>query len=204
VRDRIRVLLTAAALVPTLACHSAPDPSGPPATPIYNQTTGQLEQVVSDTDGDGKVDTRAFMEGRRLKHIEIDRNADGRPDRWEYYVDAPPERVRPDAADGRTEIDRVEEANGLDERITRREFYERGELSRVEDDSDLDGHIDRWEQYDHGVLARLDMDLKKAGFADRRLIFGKDGSINRIEVDPTGTGAWKEEPPPSPPVPRGQ
>lgn len=201
-RDRLGVFLFAATLLPGLACHTAPEPSGPPATPIYNSTTGQLEQVVSDTDGDGKIDTKAFMDGRRLKHIEIDRNADGRPDRWEYYVDAPPERIRPNAADGRSEIERVEEANGPDDRITRREFYERGELARVEDDSDLDGRVDRWEQYDHGILSRLDLDLNRAGFPDRRLIYGKDGSIDRIEVDPAGTGAWKEAPaPPPPPTP---
>ena len=169
----------------------------PHDAPIYSPSTGQLEQVVSDTDGDGKIDTRAFMDGRRLKHIEIDRNADGRPDRLEYYVDAPPERVRPNVPDGHSEIERVEEANGSDERITRREFYEGGELARVEDDSDLDGRIDRWEHYDHGVLSRLEMDLRKGGFPDRRLIYRKDGSIDRIEIDPNGTGAWQEAPPPT-------
>ena len=59
-------------------------PSLPPATPVYNKTDGKLEQVLSDSDGDGKIETRAFMDGRKLLRIEIDRNADDRADRWEY------------------------------------------------------------------------------------------------------------------------
>ena len=190
-------VLVAASVLAALACRSTPPP-GPAATPIYSASTGRLEQVVSDTDGDGKVDTRAFMDGRRLQRIEIDRNADGRTDRWEYYADAPPERIRSNAPDGHAEIERVEEANGADDRITRREFYERGELARVEDDSDLDGRLDRWEHYQQGVLSRLEMDLHKGGFPDQRLIYAKDGSIVRIEVDPKGSGAWHEAPPPAP------
>lgn len=197
-RPLLRLPLAAVVLLAGSACFSAPEPAGPPATPVYNQTTGRLEQVLSDTDGDGKVDTRAFMDGRRLQRIEADRDADGRPDRWEYYVDAPPERVRPDAPDGYTEIERVEEANGPDARITRREVYEQGQLARVEDDSDLDGHVDRWEYYDHGVLSRLEMDLKKAGFPNQRMLFRKDGDIQRVEVDPTGSGVWHEAPAPPP------
>jgi hypothetical protein len=150
--------------------------------------------VTSDTDGDGKVDTRAFMDGRRLQRIEIDRNGDGRSDRWEFYVEAPPERVRTNAPDGHAEIDHIEEADGPDERITRREFYERGELVRVEDDSNLDGRVDRWEHYEQGVLTRLELDLHKGGFPERRLLFRKDGSIDRIEIDPTGSGTWQEAP----------
>jgi hypothetical protein len=184
----------AASLLVTLGCHRAAAPSGPPATPIYNSSTGQLEQVVSDTDGDGKIDTRAYMDGRLLRRIEIDRNADGTPDRWEHYAEAPPERVRPDSPDGRVEIDRVDEANGPDDRITLREFYERGELARVEDDSNLDGRVDRWEHYQQGTLTRLELDTRGTGVAERRLLYRKDGTIERIEVDPAGTGAWQQAP----------
>ena len=56
------------------------------ATPVYDQQSGKLSQLVSDRDGDGKVETRAFMDGVTLKHIEIDRNGDDRPDRWEFYL----------------------------------------------------------------------------------------------------------------------
>lgn len=165
------------------------------ATPLYSQESGQLEQLVSDTNGDGVVDTRAFMRGRRVDRIEVDRNRDGVFDRFEYYDERPPERVDPTSPDGRVEIARVEEANGLDTRITRREFYARGELARVEDDADADGRLDRWETYDAGVLARIDMDLNGSGFPNRRLVYRRDGSIERVEVDPDGTGNWREPPP---------
>ena len=128
------------ALPLTGGCTASPTPgnvpaSGAKATPVYNDKSGQLEQIVSDSNGDGKVDTRAFMEGRRLLRIEVDRNSDGAADRFEFYGEAPPERVDPTSPAGRAEIERVEESNGPDQRITRREFYERGELARVEDDS---------------------------------------------------------------------
>ena len=188
-----------------IACGSPPPStnSSPASTatasPVYNKQSGQLEQLVSDSNGDGKIDTRAFMEGRTLRRIEVDRNSDGAPDRFEFYGEAPPERVVPNSPTGRAEIERVEESNGPDKQITRREFYERGELARVEDDSNNDGRLDRWELYDAGVLARIDLDLKGSGFPTRRLVYRRDGSIDRVEVDPDGSGAWREAPPASNP-----
>ena len=198
-RTVIRICLALAALTQLGACAPAPpagnaSPSNAKATPVYNDKSGQLEQIVSDSNGDGKIDTRAFMDGRRLRRIEVDRNADGVADRFEFYGDAPPERVDPTSPAGRAEIERVEESNGPDAQITRREFYERGELARVEDDSNNDGRLDRWELYDGGVLARIDMDLKGSGFPTRRLVYRRDGSIDRVEVDPDGTGVWREAP----------
>ena len=163
-------------------------------TPVYNKDSGRLEQLVTDSNGDGKVDTRAFMEGRTLRRIEVDRNGDGSPDRFEFYGEAPPERVVPNSPLGRAEIERVEESNGPDKQISRREFYERGELARVEDDSNNDGRLDRWEMYESGVLARIDMDLKGSGFPTRRLVYRRDGTIDRVEVDPEGSGVWREAP----------
>jgi hypothetical protein len=188
-----------------IACDATPPStnSSPAAKatvrPVYSKHSGQLEQLVSDSNGDGKIDTRAFMEGRTLRRIEVDRNNDGAPDRFEFYGEAPPERVVPNSPTGRAEIERVEESNGPDKQITRREFYERGELARVEDDSNNDGRLDRWELYDVGVLARIDMDLKGSGFPTRRLVYRRDGSIDRVEVDPDGSGVWREAPPASNP-----
>jgi len=196
----IRRYVALIALAPLVSCSPPPPPgnssaSHARATPVYNDKSGQLEQIVSDSNGDGKIDTRAFMEGRRLRRIEVDRNGDGTPDRFEFYGDRPPERVDPTSPAGRAEIERVEESNGPDKQITRREFYEAGELARVEDDSNNDGRLDRWELYDQGILARIDMDLKGSGFPTRRLVYRRDGSIDRVEIDPEGTGAWREAPP---------
>jgi hypothetical protein len=78
---------------------------------------------------------------------------------------------------------------------------------RVEEDSDFDGRVDKWEQYRNGALVRMDLDLQGRGKPDRRLVYGADGSLDHVEIDPTGTGAWApapvEPPPPAPgPAPK--
>jgi hypothetical protein len=153
--------------------------------PVYNKQTGQLEQLLSDRNGDGKQETRAFMEGAVITYIEIDRNADGAPDRWEFYAASP------------NVIERAEEANGPDARVTRREFYADGAIRRVADDVDLDGRPDKWEHYEKGLLARVELDLVGKGYASQRLIYGPGGDVMRIEADTAGTGAFK-------PVPMGR
>ncbi len=185
------LLLTAPLLWPACAPPSPGPSTSATAAPVYNAKSGRLEQLLSDHNGDGRVDTRAFMDGRRLDRIEIDRNGDGRTDRWEHYIESA--GSGDPSSPARAEVARVDEANGADERITRREFYESGELVRVEDDSNLDGRVDRWEHYQAGFLARLDVDLGGRGFPDRRLIYIRDGSIQRIEVDPSGSGIWRDE-----------
>ena len=156
------------------------------ATPIYNKQTGALEELHSDRDGDGKVDTRAFMDGVRLKHVEIDRNADGKTDRWEFYVAAP------GAAAGGTQtvLSHVEEAGAFDTKVTLREFYQNGAKVRVEEDTDLDGRIDKWERYERGVLARVELDLVGKGYPSQRLVYRGDGNLDRIETDPEGDGTF--------------
>ena len=160
------------------------------ATPVYNKTTGALEQLVSDRDGDGKVDTRAFMEGVRLKHIEIDRNGDGAPDRWEFYTTTPGSGAAGQPALN-TVLSHIEEAGAYDTRITRREFYQAGTLQRVEEDTDLDGRVDKWEIYVGGELARIDLDLVGKGYATQRLIYGRGGDVERVETDPDGDGIFE-------------
>lgn len=166
------------------AC-SSPNSDGRSATPIYNKDTGKLEALQSDTNGDGKPDARAVMDGAVVRHVEIDRDHDGKPDRWEYY--APPER--PDAP-GRPVLVRAEEANGTDGKVTRREFHERGVIARVEEDTDFDGKLDKWEQYTAGALTRMDLDLTGRGTPDRRMIYGPGGKVERVESDPDGDGIF--------------
>jgi hypothetical protein len=38
------------------------------------------------------------------------------------------------------------------------------------------------------------MDFTASGFPTRRLVYRRDGSIERVEIDPDGTGAWREPP----------
>jgi hypothetical protein len=183
-------------LVAATGCRAQAPPSSSGLSPVYNKETGKLEQLLSDRNGDGKVDTRAFMEGTRIVRIEIDRNGDGRPDRWEYYS-AP----LPDGSP--TVIERAEEANGPDPtKVTRHEFYDRGVLRTVDDDTDADGRPDKWESYEQGRLARVDMDLSGHGKPDHRLIYDESGDVTP-EIDLKGNGDFVPVPSPEPSPARG-
>lgn len=58
----------------------------PRVTRILDSATGTPQIVIFDADGDGRPDTRAYMDGDRLTHLEIDDDGDGLTDRWEYYA----------------------------------------------------------------------------------------------------------------------
>jgi hypothetical protein len=148
--------------------------------PIYNPQTGRLEQLLSDRDGDGRKETRAFMDGTTIKYIEIDRNLDGKADRWEYYVS--------------NVIDHAEESNGPGQTITRREFFIGGVIRRVVDDVDVDGRPDKWEHYDSGTLTRVDLDLVGKGYPSQRLTYSPDGNLILMETDPDGDGKFTPMP----------
>jgi hypothetical protein len=184
--------LALAAVLALPGCNS-PDARGNSLVkPIYNKDTGKLEQIAADRDGNGTVDTRAYMDGAHLKYIEIDRNEDGIPDRWEYYAPGTPDKPSAGTVfDTRTQLVRAEESNSPDGKVTRWEFYENGVIQRVNEDTNLDGRIDKWEQYDHGALVRIDLDLTGRGKAERRLVYRADGELDHIEVDKEGVGNWQ-------------
>lgn len=175
------MLLAAACRQPAAA------PAADKPNAIYNKQTGKLEQLTSDRDGDGKIDTWAYMDGARLLRIEVDRSGDGKPDRFEHYADSA--TGRGSLGDPRAGLERVEEADGPTDRITRREFYALGERQRVEEDTDFDGRMDKWERYEGGELVRLDLDLKGRGVADQRLFY-RAGDVVRVESDPDGDGVF--------------
>jgi hypothetical protein len=155
------------------ACQPASPPAGA-ATPVYNQTTGRLEQLIADRDADGRPDARAFMDGVSVTRVELDRNNDGAADRWEFYTT--PEGA-PRAGAPQPVITRAEEANGPDARITRRERYENGQLAATEEDTDFDGRVDKWETYVEGQLRYVDLDLEGTGVANRRLTYAPGGVV---------------------------
>lgn len=177
-------VLALAAYAGTVAgCRQAPPDSSIVATPVYNKETGRLEEIVSDKDGDGRVETRAFMDGTRIVRIEIDRNGDNTPDRREFYGVA---------ADGTTTgaIERAEETDARGT-VVREERYIGGVLVSVTEDTNADGRIDKWEHYDAGRLARVELDLTGAGRPTQRLTYGRDGGIARIESDRDGDGRFE-------------
>jgi len=190
----IFIAVTIAAIA-SAGCRQEPDQrEGDRAKPVYNKQTGRLEELLSDKNGDGKIDTRAHMEGVRVKYIEIDLNADERPDRWEYYV--PASRTGSVAGLQESVLERVEVATQFNGKITRREFYENGVISRTEEDTDFDGRIDKWETYEAGQLARVELDLDGKGFASRRLVYRADGAFDHVEQDSDGDGRFDVVAPP--------
>lgn len=51
--------------------------------PVYDPSTGRLQRLRLDSDQNGTVDTVSYMDGTRLIRIEIDKDEDGRVERWE-------------------------------------------------------------------------------------------------------------------------
>lgn len=184
--NRRRLLLIGGCLLfVAAACGGAREatPDAGTAIPVYDPDTGLLQELRSDRDGDGTVDTVARMDGTRIVHIEIDSDNDGQVDRREYYG---PSDDRPEGI-----IERAEEFVGGTSRIRRWEFYEEGVLVRVEEDTTLDGQVDKWETYEGGRLAMVELDLTGGGRPTRRLVYGADGSVVRVEADPDGDGHFE-------------
>ena len=152
--------------------------------PSYDKGTGKLTRLSYDSNNDGKHDTWAFMDGAKLTKLEADENQDGKIDRWEYYPATA-------TAGSKLPPERIERATQFDGQITRREFFERGVMVRVEEDTDGNGKTDKWETYSAGTLASVSLDTQGRGTPDRRLVYAADGSLARIEADPTGSGQFQ-------------
>jgi hypothetical protein len=162
----------------------------------YDQS-GRLTRLTYDRNGDGKIDTWGYMDGSRVVRVEVDEDGDGKVDRWEYHKDpsSPAEAGGPEGSSGGdVTLERIDRATRHDGKISRREYFENGFLTRVEEDTDGDGKIDKWETYSTGTLASMAIDTKGRGTPDRRLIYLPDGTLSRIETDPSGTGMWRPLP----------
>jgi hypothetical protein len=181
------------------ACDRAHEEARKRITPEYDKSTGRLTLLKYDSNGNGVVDTWSYMDGARVVRIEIDKDEDGKTDRWEYY--GPDQKLlkvglsrendgRQDAwsylaADGT--VDRVEISTRRDGKVTRVEHYQKGALVSAEEDSDGDGRMDKWETYEGARLASVAFDTQHRGTPDRRLIYGVDGAV-RVESDAKGDG----------------
>ena len=151
--------------------------------PEYDKATGRLTKIAYDANGNGTHDTWAYMDGVRLIRLEADENENGRIDRWEHY---------PAAADtAKVPPERIERSTADDGRVTRTEFFAGAEMVRVEEDTDGNGVSDKWETYAAGTLSILALDTTGDGKPDRRLVYTPDGTLDRIEVDPTGSGQFR-------------
>ena len=175
------------------ACGRATPEPAKKLEPTYNKQTGRLELLRYDSDGDGRFDTFSYMDGARILRIEIDRNEDGKIDRWEYY--GPDRRLEKvgfsrgqdgveDAwsyFDANGAVERIEISTKRNRKVDRIEHYEKGALVRAEEDGDGDGRFDKWETYDGERLASVAFDTMRRGTPDRRLIYNEDGTV-RVET----------------------
>lgn len=190
------VLLSA---LTSIAC--GPSTADQNIEPVYDTQTGRLRMLKYDSDGDGQPDTLSYMDGARVLRIELDRDEDGRVERWEYYdADQKLEKVGfSRAGDGKEDawsyarsdgsIARIDMSLARDGKVTRREYYENDAVARAEEDGDGDGAFDKWETYADGRLASVAFDTLQRGKPDRRLLYGPDGSA-LLELDLDGDGTF--------------
>ena len=190
-------------------CPACSDPgpgrAGETTRPTYDKATGKLKELTYDANHNGVIDTWTEMDGTRPLRSRIDRDEDGRIDRWEYYDErgalakvgfSRRQTGTPDAwafsgADGR--IARVDSSSTADEnRIDRREIYEQGIMVRSEIDTNGDGRTDQWETYDAGALKTAAMDENGDGRPDRRLNYGAGGVLVLIESEPDVSGTFRK------------
>ncbi len=181
--------------------------------PTYDRTTGRLRELTSDQDGNGTIDTWTDMDGARPLATRMDRNEDGRLDRWEYYDksgrlekvgfsrkdDGKPDAWAFSGPDG--QIQRIEASSASDiDRIDRWEHYDASGLVRAEDDTNADGLPDQWETYEGGMVKTAAFDEDYDGKPDRRLTY-EAGALVLIETQPDATGRFVKRvvvPTPSP------
>lgn len=188
------------------ACSAQKDTSA--VQPTYDKTTGKLTQLSYDSDHDGRPDTWTDMDGTRPLRTRIDRNGDGKIDRWEEY-DATGALVKVGIStknDGRADawivsggdasIERVEiSSTGDEHKIDRWEYYARsnadpdgkGALIRVEQDTKGDGKPHKWETYRDGALETVAFDEDGDGKPDRRFTY-QGSALTLIESHADSSG----------------
>jgi hypothetical protein len=158
--------------------------------PVYDRSSGRLQLLKYDENGDGTIDTWSYMDGARVVRIELDRNQDAIIDRWEYYrSNQTIEKVgtsrvganTPDAwafYDAGGAITRLELSIRRNGQVDRVEFYERGVRVRAEEDTNGDGQVDKWEVYEGARLESIALDTRHRGAPDRRIRYAQDGTVN--------------------------
>jgi hypothetical protein len=161
-------------------------------TPVYD-SAGTIRRLDYDTDRDGHVDMRAYLENGRTVRIEADGDGDGVIDRWEYYraggqLDRLGTSSESDGVEDTWVVQsgdqmRVDIATRRDGVADRHEFHDKGVLVRAEQDTNGDGRIDQWQQFAGGKLRELLIDTtQSAGRPDQRLVYAADGGVERVEA----------------------
>ena len=214
-RPALAALAAAAVAALHLAC-SDPDRDRLKATTkaTYDPSTGRLTELTFDSNKNGKIDTWTEMDGTRAVRSRLDRDEDGRIDRWEYY-DAAGRVTRvgfsrkndgkPDAwaySNGTGRIIRVDVSTTGDEnKVDRWEVYDAigpanadgiGALVQVVQDTNGDGKRDKWERYKDGQVLTAEFDEDGDERPDRRLTY-RDAQLISIETAPDGRGGYTKK-----------
>jgi hypothetical protein len=202
-----------ASFVVLLACGAlAACSQGGSSRAEYDEQTGRLRALHFDVSGDGKHDATGYMDGSKMRRIELDLDSDGAIDRWDFYKsDGSLDRVglsqrddgRMDAEAFYTptgELSRMRVSTRRDGVFDRTEYYEQQVLVRSEDDTDGDGRADKWDTYrpEPNIPASLRpyavtstaLDETRRGTPSRRFFYGPNGRVERVEVDPDGDGTF--------------
>jgi hypothetical protein len=199
------VLLCAAAW--SCSARSADRPAA-----AYDPDTGRLHALAFDVNKNGKNDTVLYMDGARIRRIELDLNENGKVERWDFYDEhGALEKVGlsrrddgiMDAEAFYTDTGALTEiriSTKRDGRYDRTEYYEHDVLVRSEDDTNGDGKPDKWDTYRPDpdaapgsppyTITSTAIDDASAGRPTRRFIYGERGTIARVEVDPAGDGVF--------------
>jgi hypothetical protein len=195
----VNTSLIAIALFSGSSCTRDRDEARKKIAAEYDKKSGKLQLLKYDSNGNGKPDMFSYMDGARVIRVEIDKDEDGKIDRWEYY--GPDQKIEkvgfsrqndgiedawsytgPDGT-----IARIEVSTRRDGKVTRIEHYQQDKLVTAEEDGDGDGKIDKWETYAGEHLASIAFDTLHRGTPDRRLTYGPNGTAT-MEVDPKGDG----------------
>lgn len=186
--------------------------------PHYDGETGRLRTLETDANKNGKIDTVSYMDGARILRIELDLDEDGRVERWDFYDAAGTlEKVGlsrsndgvMDAVafyDPAGELRRMEISTGANGRFDRVELYDHGVLSSSSDDTNGDGRPDKWDSYQAVptsppqppgyAVTTTSFDDSGSGRPERRFVYGSNGAIARVEIDPDGDGRFVPIPKP--------
>jgi len=182
----------------------------------YDSETGRLRTLAFDATGGGKNNAVGYLEGSKMRRIELDLDANGSIDRWDFYdADGKLEKVGlSQRNDGRMDAEAFYTADGAlrlmristrrDGTFDRSEYYENNLMVRSEEDTNRDGKTDKWDTYrpagnvPPGVqpyaITSTAFDETGRGTPTRRMFYGPGGRVERIEVDPDGDGLFTVRP----------
>ena len=205
-----KVLIVAAVACVTACADAGAGPGTKAATPTYDKNTGRLKELAYDATTNGRADTWTDMDGAKPLRSRIDRDEDGKIDRWEYYddksrlvkvgfsrvADGTPDAWAFSGADGK--VQRIELSSARDEnKIDRIEYYDtthvradgQPALARAEADTNGDLRVDQWETYENDALRTIAYDENRDGTADRRLTY-RGSILVAIESEPDASGRF--------------